>query len=54
MVHKGQSAVEVEADEEQDVIVDRGSQNDQWEAGSRSHQEHRYHQDLGKISNEIK
>ena len=54
MVHKSQSEVEVEADEEQDVIVDCGSQNNQWEAGSRSHQEHRYHQDLGKISNEIK
>ena len=52
MVHKGQSAVEVEADEEQDVLVDSGSQGDQWEAGTRSHQEHCYHQDLGKISNE--
>ena len=54
MVHKGQSAVEVEADEEYDVLVDPGSQNDQWEAGTCSHQEHCYHQDLEKISNEIK
>ena len=46
MVHKGQSVVEVEADEEQDVLVDSGSQDDQWEAGSRSYQEHHYHQDL--------
>ena len=46
MVHKGQSAVEVEADEEQIVLVDSGSQNLQLKAGTRSHEEHCYHQDL--------
>ena len=52
MVHKGQSAVDVEADEEQDVFVDCESQNDQSEAGTCSHEECCYHQNLRKITNE--